>query len=62
MTAWPGAAVAMERKGGLAENLILIIGLIFFTFMFQLRVRQSPELVWERGMGGHHATGGGEGE
>lgn len=54
--------MAMERKGGLAENLILIIGLIFFTFMFQLRVRQSPELMWERGMGGHHATGGGEGE
>lgn len=45
------------------ENPILIVGLIFFTLIFQRRVRQSPELMEERGEDtAHRATGGREGE
>lgn len=43
--AWPGAVPATGWKEGSAEKLILAVRIIFFTFVFQLRLRQSPEVV-----------------
>lgn len=51
-----------RKEEGPGENLILIVGIIFFRFMLQLKVRQSPELMQEGEDMAHHATGGGERE